>query len=150
MSSAASGVATSPLQQQQLPPLKQIRFVNNEGQPPAKRRRINAACVLSLFSLDFCGVCCVFCARRRSSQITYSEVPLLTDGDLQSNRCRTCRKRKTRCDGKKPLCSTCTENGHECLGYADVVRELRRRNEKIAMLGLRRSITRMMTARNRR
>jgi hypothetical protein len=35
------------------------------------------------------------------------------------NRCRTCRKRKTRCDGKRPLCSTCTENGHECLGYAD-------------------------------
>lgn len=33
--------------------------------------------------------------------------------------CRTCRKRKTRCDGKRPLCSTCTENGHECLGYAD-------------------------------
>ena len=43
MSSAASGVATSPQQQHQLPPLKQIRFVNNEGQPPAKRRRINAA-----------------------------------------------------------------------------------------------------------
>ena len=34
-------------------------------------------------------------------------------------RCRTCRKRKTRCDGKRPLCSTCTENGHECLGYSD-------------------------------
>ena len=38
--------------------------------------------------------------------------------DLYS-RCRTCRKRKTRCDGKRPLCSTCTENGHECLGYAE-------------------------------
>jgi hypothetical protein len=36
------------------------------------------------------------------------------------DRCRTCRKRKTRCDGKRPLCSTCTENGHECLGYADI------------------------------
>ena len=34
-------------------------------------------------------------------------------------RCLTCRKRKTRCDGKKPLCTTCTDNGHECLGYAD-------------------------------
>jgi len=45
MSSAATGAATSTPQQQQLPPLKQIRFVNNEGQPPAKRRRINAACV---------------------------------------------------------------------------------------------------------
>ncbi|KAE8440919.1 hypothetical protein EG329_006316 [Mollisiaceae sp. DMI_Dod_QoI] len=78
ISSAASGigVATSPAQHTPLPPPKQIRFVNNEGQPPAKRRRINAAC-------------------------------------------RTCRKRKTRCDGKRPLCSTCTENGHECLGYAD-------------------------------
>ncbi|QSZ35533.1 hypothetical protein DSL72_008403 [Monilinia vaccinii-corymbosi] len=52
-------------------PLKQIRFVNNEGQPPAKRRRVNAA------------------------------------------------KRKTRCDGKRPLCSTCTDNGHECMGYAE-------------------------------
>ncbi|KAJ5042838.1 uncharacterized protein L3040_004230 [Drepanopeziza brunnea f. sp. 'multigermtubi'] len=68
----------------QLLPLKQIRFVNNEGQPPPKRRRINAAC-------------------------------------------RTCRKRKTRCDGKKPLCSTCTENGHECMGYEEgnVKRECR-------------------------
>lgn len=34
-------------------------------------------------------------------------------------RCRTCRKRKTRCDGKRPKCITCTEHGHECLGYAD-------------------------------
>lgn len=28
-------------------PQKQIRFVNNEGQPPAKRRRVNAAYVTS-------------------------------------------------------------------------------------------------------
>jgi hypothetical protein len=28
-----------------LPPPKQIRFVNNQGQPPSKRRRINAAYV---------------------------------------------------------------------------------------------------------
>jgi hypothetical protein len=27
------------------PPPKQIRFVNNQGQPPSKRRRINAAYV---------------------------------------------------------------------------------------------------------
>jgi hypothetical protein len=38
--------------------------------------------------------------------------------DLSARRCRTCRKRKTRCDGQRPLCLTCTENGHECLGYA--------------------------------
>ncbi|PSR76984.1 fungal-specific transcription factor domain-domain-containing protein, partial [Coniella lustricola] len=28
-----------------LPPPKQIRFVNNQGQPPSKRRRVNAACL---------------------------------------------------------------------------------------------------------
>ncbi|KAM0285820.1 hypothetical protein ACHAQH_001282 [Verticillium albo-atrum] len=59
------------------PPLKQIRFVHNQGQPPSKRRRINAACL-------------------------------------------TCRKRKTRCAGERPICSTCTKNGHECLGYTDL------------------------------
>lgn len=75
MSSIGNG--PSLVQAQATPPPKQIRFVNNEGQPPAKRRRINAAC-------------------------------------------RTCRKRKTRCDGKRPNCATCTENGHDCLGYADV------------------------------
>ncbi|AEO61981.1 hypothetical protein MYCTH_2312830 [Thermothelomyces thermophilus ATCC 42464] len=61
-----------------LPPTKQIRFVNNQGQPPSKRRRINAACL-------------------------------------------TCRKRKTRCAGEKPDCSTCKKNGHVCLGYNDLV-----------------------------
>ncbi|KAH7039901.1 fungal-specific transcription factor domain-containing protein [Microdochium trichocladiopsis] len=59
-----------------MPAPKQIRFVNNQGQPPAKRRRINAACL-------------------------------------------TCRKRKTRCAGEHPVCSTCTKNGHECQGYTD-------------------------------
>ncbi|CAN8103687.1 unnamed protein product [Discula destructiva] len=59
-----------------LPPPKQLRFVHNQGQPPSKRRRVNAACL-------------------------------------------TCRKRKTRCDGEKPACSTCEKNGHQCLGYPD-------------------------------
>ncbi|KAH8819188.1 fungal-specific transcription factor domain-containing protein [Xylogone sp. PMI_703] len=73
MASTGSGTSSPAL-----PPLaRQIRFVNNEGRPPAKRRRISAAC-------------------------------------------RTCRKRKTRCDGKRPFCSTCTDNGHQCLGYAAV------------------------------
>ncbi|KAI0163449.1 fungal-specific transcription factor domain-containing protein [Pestalotiopsis sp. NC0098] len=56
---------------------KTIRFVNNQGQPPQKRRRINAACL-------------------------------------------TCRRRKTRCAGEHPECSTCVKNGHKCLGYSDV------------------------------
>ncbi|OAA69831.1 Fungal specific transcription factor [Cordyceps fumosorosea ARSEF 2679] len=50
---------------------RQIRFVHNQGQPPSKRRRINAA------------------------------------------------RRKTRCDGERPTCSTCSKNGHRCLGYPD-------------------------------
>lgn len=33
----------------------------------------------------------------------------------------TCRKRKTRCAGEKPECSTCTNNGHPCAGYSDFV-----------------------------
>ncbi|KAL2265748.1 hypothetical protein VTJ83DRAFT_6848 [Remersonia thermophila] len=68
-----------------LPPPKQIRFVNNQGQPPSKRRRINAACL-------------------------------------------TCRRRKTRCAGEKPDCSTCKKNGHVCLGYSDLPE--RRRDDR--------------------
>jgi hypothetical protein len=34
--------------------------------------------------------------------------------------CRTCRKRKTRCDGGRPLCSTCGDNKIYCLGYGEV------------------------------
>ncbi|KAL8380791.1 hypothetical protein RB595_005196 [Gaeumannomyces hyphopodioides] len=59
-------------------PPKQIRFVNNEGNPPSKRRRINAACL-------------------------------------------TCRRRKTRCSGEPGICSTCSKNGHECLGYNETI-----------------------------
>ncbi|KAI3541990.1 hypothetical protein CSPX01_07217, partial [Colletotrichum filicis] len=60
------------------PAPKQIRFVTNQGHPPSKRRRINAACL-------------------------------------------TCRKRKTRCAGERPSCSTCAKNGHTCLGYNEVI-----------------------------
>lgn len=48
-----------------------------------------------------------------------------TDGQPHSKRrrintaCLTCRKRKTRCSGERPECKTCTENGHDCSGYAD-------------------------------
>lgn len=59
-----------------LPTPKQIRFVSTDGQPHAKRRRINAACL-------------------------------------------TCRKRKTRCSGERPICKTCSDNAHTCAGYAD-------------------------------
>ena len=68
-------VATEHSRSQNAPP-RQIRFVNNAGQPPSKRRRINAACL-------------------------------------------TCRRRKTRCAGERPTCSTCVNNGHRCLGYSE-------------------------------
>ncbi|KAH6646883.1 fungal-specific transcription factor domain-containing protein [Truncatella angustata] len=64
---------------------KTIRFVNNQGQPPQKRRRINAACL-------------------------------------------TCRRRKTRCAGEQPECTTCIKNGHKCLGYTDLPVQERKRD----------------------
>ncbi|EUC37696.1 hypothetical protein COCCADRAFT_1364 [Bipolaris zeicola 26-R-13] len=33
--------------------------------------------------------------------------------------CLTCRKKKTRCSGERPVCGTCTQNKHECAGYGD-------------------------------
>lgn len=31
--------------------------------------------------------------------------------------CLTCRRKKTRCSGERPICGTCTQNKHECGGY---------------------------------
>ncbi|KAL2824095.1 fungal-specific transcription factor domain-containing protein [Aspergillus cavernicola] len=48
-----------------------------------------------------------------------------TDGQPQTKRrrvnaaCRTCRKRKIRCSGEQPVCKTCSDYNHECLGYSD-------------------------------
>ena len=85
-------------------PPRQIRFVNNQGQPPSKRRRINAAYVSSLDErLDMTWLACYTIHNHRAN---------LT-------RCLTCRRRKTRCDGERPLCSTCTKNGHKCQGYPE-------------------------------
>ncbi|RPB01882.1 hypothetical protein L873DRAFT_1674713 [Choiromyces venosus 120613-1] len=72
---ATAVVAPQPAHAMQ-PFTRPIRFVANDGQPHAKRRRISAAC-------------------------------------------KTCRKRKTRCSGEKPICETCRQNGHSCLGYSD-------------------------------
>ncbi|KAF5862382.1 hypothetical protein ETB97_011739 [Aspergillus alliaceus] len=46
-----------------------------------------------------------------------------TDGQPQTKRrrvnaaCRTCRKRKIRCSGEQPVCKTCSDYNHICLGY---------------------------------
>ncbi|KAL3467460.1 fungal-specific transcription factor domain-containing protein [Aspergillus heterothallicus] len=48
-----------------------------------------------------------------------------TDGQPQTKRrrvnaaCRTCRKRKIRCSGEQPVCKTCSDYNHECLGYSE-------------------------------
>ncbi|KAK1146980.1 hypothetical protein N8T08_002308 [Aspergillus melleus] len=48
-----------------------------------------------------------------------------TDGQPQTKRrrvnaaCRTCRKRKIRCSGEQPVCKTCSDYNHVCLGYND-------------------------------
>ncbi|KAF2011175.1 hypothetical protein BU24DRAFT_466904 [Aaosphaeria arxii CBS 175.79] len=31
--------------------------------------------------------------------------------------CLTCRRKKTRCSGERPVCGTCIQNKHECAGY---------------------------------
>ncbi|KAF2799673.1 hypothetical protein K505DRAFT_320990 [Melanomma pulvis-pyrius CBS 109.77] len=31
--------------------------------------------------------------------------------------CLTCRRKKTRCSGERPVCGTCTQNKHNCAGY---------------------------------
>ncbi|KAF9887077.1 hypothetical protein FE257_010571 [Aspergillus nanangensis] len=48
-----------------------------------------------------------------------------SDGQPQTKRrrvnaaCRTCRKRKIRCSGEQPVCKTCSDYNHVCLGYND-------------------------------
>lgn len=67
-----------------VPPPKQIRFVNNQGQPPSKRRRVNAASVHILRTLTStssrplrCVICAPVCEtlfRRRSATATRAVV----------------------------------------------------------------------------
>ncbi|KAL4913530.1 fungal-specific transcription factor domain-containing protein [Aspergillus aurantiobrunneus] len=54
-----------------------------------------------------------------------------TDGQPQTKRrrvtaaCRTCRKRKIRCSGEQPVCKTCSDYNHECLGYSEPATHVR-------------------------
>lgn len=91
---------------------RQIRFVHNQGQPPSKRRRINAAYVPS-FSIS------PVVARIHTTTDGRKQLKLPLTALLTPRRCLTCRRRKTRCDGERPTCSTCSKNGHKCLGYPE-------------------------------
>lgn len=93
-----------------LPTPKQIRFVNNEGRPPAKRRRVDAAYVAFTWSSSFAFL-------HRTTLDVFRALERDCANVYVTRRCQTCRKRKIRCDGKRPQCSTCKENRHICLGY---------------------------------
>ncbi|KAF1927190.1 pathway-specific nitrogen regulator [Didymella exigua CBS 183.55] len=57
--------------------------------------------------------------------------------------CLTCRRKKTRCSGERPVCGTCTQNKHECAGYggdsgaAETSRDSKKavRRESVASIG---------------
>ncbi|KAJ5515995.1 hypothetical protein N7527_007555 [Penicillium freii] len=37
----------------------------------------------------------------------------------RSKGCRTCRRRRVKCDEEKPLCHRCQKGGFECEGYVE-------------------------------
>ncbi|KAJ5091214.1 hypothetical protein NUU61_006084 [Penicillium alfredii] len=58
-----------------------------------------------------------------------------TDGQPQTKRrrvnaaCLTCRRRKIRCSGEQPVCRTCSDYKHVCLGYTDSTAHLRSQSD---------------------
>ncbi|GLI79621.1 hypothetical protein PoHVEF18_007959 [Penicillium ochrochloron] len=58
-----------------------------------------------------------------------------TDGQPQTKRrrvnaaCLTCRRRKIRCSGEQPVCKTCSDYKHVCLGYTDTTAHLRSQSD---------------------
>ncbi|KAJ5099875.1 hypothetical protein N7532_006876 [Penicillium argentinense] len=58
-----------------------------------------------------------------------------TDGQPQTKRrrvnaaCLTCRRRKIRCSGEQPVCKTCSDFKHVCLGYSESTAHLRSQSD---------------------
>ncbi|UKZ67857.1 uncharacterized protein TrAtP1_009015 [Trichoderma atroviride] len=42
--------------------------------------------------------------------------------EISSKSCHTCRKRRVKCDTKKPVCTQCEKSKYECLGYDRILR----------------------------
>ncbi|KAL7917214.1 hypothetical protein ACQKWADRAFT_307347 [Trichoderma austrokoningii] len=42
--------------------------------------------------------------------------------EISSKSCHTCRKRRIKCDAKRPVCTQCEKSKYECLGYDRVLR----------------------------
>ncbi len=144
MSSVASGVATSPQHQHQLPPLKQIRFVNNEGQPPAKRRRINAACVFSSYILTSSKALFLVLAHECSHGLRIAAFLVLIFNRTVAERVENERRGVMARNRSARLVQRMDTNVWAMRMW---VREVRRGSEKIAMLGLRRNSMRTMMGR---
>ncbi|KAE8146902.1 fungal-specific transcription factor domain-containing protein [Aspergillus avenaceus] len=57
------------------------------------------------------------------------------DGQPQTKRrrvnaaCRTCRRRKIRCSGEQPVCKTCSDYNHVCLGYNEPATHVRSQSD---------------------
>ncbi|KAJ5991878.1 hypothetical protein N7451_007602 [Penicillium sp. IBT 35674x] len=62
-----------------------------------------------------------------------------TDGQPQTKRrrvnaaCLTCRRRKIRCSGEQPVCKTCTDYKHTCLGYGESTAHQRSQSDSSRM-----------------
>lgn len=42
--------------------------------------------------------------------------------EISSKNCHTCRKRRVKCDTKRPVCTQCEKSKYECLGYDRILR----------------------------
>ncbi|PON28490.1 hypothetical protein TGAM01_v202337 [Trichoderma gamsii] len=42
--------------------------------------------------------------------------------EISSKSCHTCRKRRVKCDTKRPVCTQCEKSKYECLGYDRILR----------------------------
>jgi hypothetical protein len=75
-----------------------------------------------------------------------------SDGQPQPKRrrvnaaCRTCRKRKIRCSGEQPVCKTCLDYKHVCLGYSEPSTHVRTHSENASQTS---SLTPLPSARER-
>ncbi|KAJ5088630.1 hypothetical protein N7456_012246 [Penicillium angulare] len=63
-----------------------------------------------------------------------------TDGQPQTKRrrvnaaCLTCRRRKIRCSGEQPVCKTCSDYKHVCLGYSESTAHLRSQSDSASRM----------------
>ncbi|KAL1836642.1 hypothetical protein VTJ49DRAFT_4829 [Mycothermus thermophilus] len=102
-----------------LPPPKQIRFVNNQGQPPSKRRRINAASPLFCEKPD-----CSTCKKNGHVCLGYSDLPERRRDDRRSDGLVMVKTETA--DTPSPSNGHVNDYQHERLDDPDAARDHRR------------------------